>query len=543
MHRPAALRSLVALAAIVLLPVVGCTISPASGPYSCRDGNRCPSGQVCGADFVCTATSASTRAPDAGRQTLMPDSGLASDDQAAGRGGEDPAVSGSDGESGDGAADSGAGSSAQAGAGTGGGGTGVDGAGAGPQQSSAGQSGGAGLGDNGGAGSAGSDDPMDAGMGAGAGAGTGAGSDPTGAGMGAGTGGAGGTGEIGAMEPCSSSMDCGGAECLKQGWCAISCNDNSRCGKSSSGGQNLCEVDASDLSNGYCYPGCVSDSDCAPYAKTTCQPLLNNEQERTCDLPSGTGWPCANDLNCESALICIDSAWCSPSQCTSDADCGKSPTNQPNLCFGSSTVARICFPGCASDNDCQPFPGSTCQTILGASGTACFKVPVGFPCKQESDCGHYHCTGSPGWCSPEVCSDDPECGTGISGVQGHCVPSVQGTKICFPGCTANNDCSAYPGTHCATLSSGIGSVCEAVSIADPCDSAQDCGSVLNCAGPSAWCTRACMNDADCGDSPMGFPNKCEENQDGDFTCFPGCVANSDCSAYSGAVCDDGSCTF
>ena len=91
MRRLVALRLAASLAA-AFPPLVSCTITPASGSFSCRDGNGCPPRQTCGADFVCHTVSSVLPEPDAA--VANSDSGPASQDAATSGAGGGSAASG-----------------------------------------------------------------------------------------------------------------------------------------------------------------------------------------------------------------------------------------------------------------------------------------------------------------------------------------------------------------------------------------------------------------------------------------------------------------
>lgn len=343
------------------------------------------------------------------------------------------------------------------------------------------------------------------------------------------------------VQPCRGDDDCPGRRCLRQGWCEITCGDDSRCGTSDSGAPNLCGSDYIDLARSFCFAGCVQDSDCAAYPQTICQSVIGAPELKTCDVPSSIGYPCNNDQNCETSLICISELWCSPNPCTSDADCGTSPRGLPNHCLLWGQT-NLCTPTCNTKDDCINYAGTVCRAIDAVS--VCLPPPeIGSPCSDASECGDYDCNGA--WCTPASCSDDADCGETSAGNANRCIENAEHNKICFPGCKTNSDCASFDESTCQPVTFGQpGMVCSVREVGTPCGESVHCGEGWLCAGAPGWCTPAsCEDDTDCNTDPPTTPaNRCIENINNQTICFPGCTTDDDCDIYPDTICSDTICT-
>jgi hypothetical protein len=73
-------------------------------------------------------------------------------------------------------------------------------------------------------------------------------------------------------DPCASNADCTDGSCGASGWCTTSCasaSDTTTCGTNLQGVSNECTLDP--VSDSFlCSPGCTMQSDCIPYAGTSC---------------------------------------------------------------------------------------------------------------------------------------------------------------------------------------------------------------------------------------------------------------------------------
>lgn len=344
------------------------------------------------------------------------------------------------------------------------------------------------------------------------------------------------------LRACTSDADCEGKKCLRQGWCEITCGDNSRCGASESGAPNLCGSDYPDPTRSFCYAGCEEDSDCAAYPETVCQTVIGAADMKTCEVPSSAGYPCNNDQNCEHSLICITELWCSPNSCVTDADCGMSPMGLPNHCllWGQG---NLCVPGCNTKDDCVNYADTVCRAI--DSVFVCLPPPeIGSPCQDNAECGDYECNGA--WCTPASCSDDASCGETSAGNANRCIENANNDTICFPGCRTNSDCASFEESSCQPVTIGLPEmVCSHREVGIACGESVHCGSDgWICAGLPGWCTPpSCDDDADCNVTTTTSPaNRCIENVNNNKTCFPGCSTDDDCSFYPDTICSDGVCT-
>jgi hypothetical protein len=361
-------------------------------------------------------------------------------------------------------------------------------------------------------------------------------------------------GKIG--DPCAQTADCTRGTCNGQ-WCTQACTSNSACGDNSFGQPNYCVVSGGGQA---CAPGCAADPDCAPYGGTSCTripggvALVCTRSSATDGSvgPGGIGDPCATDADC-TVGTCLggpypagQTGWCSRA-CGSamDTSCGSNTVGRANLCILNGADAFICFPGCATNTDCTPFSGVTCQvTTAGAKTFICASTNgnAGDPCSTSANSQWSTCT-SPATCSNDIwcsqsCTTDSSCGANTAGQAGFCVPSTAGGSICFPGCTAYDDCATYPGTFCQQIyGSTRGFVCAASGhkIGDPCATNADCKQGT-CAGN--WCSQSCTSTSDttCGTNSEGQTNRCVRNKNSAYVCFPGCTATSDCTAFGGATC-------
>jgi hypothetical protein len=339
--------------------------------------------------------------------------------------------------------------------------------------------------------------------------------------------------------PCTSDTDCGGAKCLRQGWCEVSCTDSSPCGTAISGEPNVCGIDYPEPDRKFCYASCRDDNDCAAYPDTVCQRFPGSTRElRLCEVPSSTAWPCSDAANCEAGLSCVAELWCSPDACMSDAECGLSLQGAQNRCLTNSEDSTVCAPGCSTPDDCIFYPGTVCR----AAGTAivCLPPVIGSFCTGKADCGEYECINE--WCTPATCDETTDCGKTVAGNPNTCVVNGLDTNLCFPGCAANADCAAFEQTSCQPV--GSARVCALYRVGTRCTENIHCGNDWICTD-RGWCTPpSCTGDADCNvDTPSGAPqSRCLEDVSTNSVCFPGCVSATDCERYPGTICTQGVCT-
>jgi hypothetical protein len=135
------------------------------------------------------------------------------------------------------------------------------------------------------------------------------------------------------------------------------------------------------------------------------------------------------------------------------ADCPAGPLNTTPTCadgactYPCATGYHTCGGACVSDAD-----PNTC-------GDRCTPCPDGGACAQTVE-GEYVCLPVGGdVCPPHIaCSGDPECGTGLSCVNGRCQRA----------CATDADCDAY------FLPYGIQTICGSNSYCVACEETSDC---------------------------------------------------------------------
>ncbi len=183
----------------------------------------------------------------------------------------------------------------------------------------------------------------------------------------------------------------------------------------------------------------------------------------------------------------------------SPPDAGTTPDAGAPPDAGSPDAGNPACVVTAADDECGSCNKTSCCTAVANCGTDCSNV---------LDCLN-NCTTSPCGCFDQF-------------------PAGVTTFLALLQCQ-NTQCAA----SCGFFDDG-----------DPCvtsDScALDCGSTAPHAG--LWCTNECFDSTDCvneetqsGDDIFGEVNSCIDDQ-GTSTCFPGCVAASDCEAYPGTSC-------
>lgn len=149
------------------------------------------------------------------------------------------------------------------------------------------------------------------------------------------------------------------------------------------------------------------------FEKTACQSCFTTKCGVTCAA-------CAADGACNSALICA--ANCADTACV--AACTS----------GLSSAQRASYDAVLGDKGCAL---TTCRAQCRTPGE------IGDPCSVGADCGTGVCSDG-GWCEA-TCTENTDCGINSAGDLIWCMPTTAGTKECFPGCTSNADCRAFPG--------------------------------------------------------------------------------------------------
>ena len=145
----------------------------------------------------------------------------------------------------------------------------------------------------------------------------------------------------------------------------------------------------------------------------------------------------------------------------------------------------------------------------GASGMMAGQG-IGDPCSAGSCQVGLTCDSS--WCT-EPCTSSAACGTNEFGKSNVCAPTESGS-LCFPGCSGNADCSAFPHTVCFLRGAcappqGIGDVCMT---GNECLPNLSCASVVaNLGAPpasqTAWCgPQHCSASSQCEGAYAGGLN-------------------------------------
>jgi hypothetical protein len=97
----------------------------------------------------------------------------------------------------------------------------------------------------------------------------------------------------------------------------------------------------------------------------------------------GVGDPCmVQGTQCLAELFC-GALWCTKT-CLQASDClglgagGGNALGLANECIRSASNGNLCSPGCATDSDCQSFPGTYClatTSVDGLSVAVCANSP------------------------------------------------------------------------------------------------------------------------------------------------------------------------
>lgn len=143
-----------------------------------------------------------------------------------------------------------------------------------------------------------------------------------------------------AGDPCTTAADCGSLTCLGH-WCSpAACVTEADCGSNTAGRANHCIENKAGAK--VCFPSCVSSTDCAAYATTTCQAAV---------VPLGAVNICSTSSAAD-PLVCngfkYDTATCATCACTNCAALQTSCSSDAN-CKGFFT----CYLACAGNDTCQ----------------------------------------------------------------------------------------------------------------------------------------------------------------------------------------------
>jgi hypothetical protein len=252
--------------------------------------------------------------------------------------------------------------------------------------------------------------------------------------------------------PCDADNPCSDPQfCSELGYCSAECSSDNDCGLSPEKLQNYCEAIGS--GERYCFAGCSARADCAAYVGGICSTLPDG-RGNGCTLGADIAESCDKDEDCIAGLSCIggSNGWCSPLNCGSDRECGVSVDGVQNRCVKNTAGTSICFPGCLSNEECIYFENTECSASVDGAGKSCSAISIGAPCATDDECGSsYGCAGSPespGWCTA-ACSAHNDCGHSPYGyAKNLCLSTTAGDLLCFPGCSTDDDCSAYADTAC-----------------------------------------------------------------------------------------------
>jgi hypothetical protein len=158
--------------------------------------------------------------------------------------------------------------------------------------------------------------------------------------------------------PCQTKADCGDYECTGA-WCSPpSCTNDATCGATSAGNANQCIENG--LGTKICFPGCKSNSDCASFKETSCQPARDGSSGMVCSTYT-VGTPCNDNAHCGNGdWICAGRpGWCTPSSCIDDSDCNILPASPANKCIENAASTKVCFPGCSTTSECLVYGDNT----------------------------------------------------------------------------------------------------------------------------------------------------------------------------------------
>lgn len=271
-------------------------------------------------------------------------------------------------------------------------------------------------------------------------------------------------GEKCAPAQCAERQDpvCGGFEC-GSGRCPTVCYSDGSCraGFQCSAGTCVAKVP---LANG---GPCMLHEDCKSAA--CCQ----SGASRVCAASCATGGACLSPLDCASGYCCSTSAGsiCSATPCTlqpecmTDLACGGGKVCKDQKCFFKQSAGAACAQptectsGSCADGKCRGTAGAgdTClvdtdcerSRVCCVNPNASFDVTcselgrgcpgsIGDNCEFASDCLGDNCVQG-AFCS-KSCTTNADCGVSPWGVPNACETNGLGQKICFPGCSNDQQC-------------------------------------------------------------------------------------------------------
>jgi hypothetical protein len=177
------------------------------------------------------------------------------------------------------------------------------------------------------------------------------------------------------------------------GACATTAADSqcTQCGGASCCAQDqACSADTDCVNLLSCEQGCGGTSACISGCQqqspngVTLLANLTTCLDADCPVCSqlGTGDSCISGVACNAGLSC-NGLWCTK-PCARASDClglggeGGNVLGFPNECILTASAGDSCVPGCASDADCESFPGTFCfaqQSVDGLSVSVCSSIP------------------------------------------------------------------------------------------------------------------------------------------------------------------------
>jgi len=286
--------------------------------------------------------------------------------------------------------------------------------------------------------------------------------------------------------------------------------------------------------------GCGGDGEKYPYPPAPTNPTPSTNNNNNTNNNNGT---CQNGQRQCSGMnlqVCKNGGWATQ---TCDSLCQQSGFDKATSCkLDAGLGYDACF--CGSNNStgacthgeqkCSGLNLGICQNGSWSTATCDFLCQQGGLGKASS-CGFDAGKGT------EICFCDaaPSCTDGQQKCAG-----TGGLMVCQGGTwktqTCNDICGAagYGMAATCTFDSSKGMdacACFDGTTGDPCQTANHCkgGNICNNAG---WCTKACAHDYECPLSSLGDANYCMQLSGGGAACFPGCNSSSDCSFFSGTVC-------
>jgi len=244
-------------------------------------------------------------------------------------------------------------------------------------------------------------------------------------------------------------------------------------------------------------PGCEDGWMCTP----DCKLDVHCNGDEYCDFDMG------GDGNCQKG--CREGVACSINNSIACGECTNHLCVEPECCTDVDCEEGVCIDGecrgCASDDDCNVKPCSTC-----GSNHVCFDPE----CCIDDDCA-----------SNEYCSDDHTCELGCnensdcSTTDLPCSTCNMNSHECnIPECCVNDDCQGSW-------------ICENFECKPECVTDADCDSNEYCNTVEGICKVGCRNDAGCTGTTCSTCN--------DHVCVdPECCVDKDCLNPDKPICSE-----